>query len=960
MLRAAIDKVRETLGDRTAIVVVLAPSAGSVELLRRELALAGPFLRVTFATPDRLVRSLGDVRLVRSGARFEPAGWLYGAIAEALAALAEEGFRGAVDLTGPGWIPSFERAVRALEAAGVRAGTLEPVAFPEDLCGRRDLVAELLARVAARRERDGVAGIGELYAAAREGVDDATLPVNRALGVVVVPDTMLDAQQSAIIAAWLRPRAGVRVVYSPLDTVEDAPLGLGAIAADFEVVREAPTGTRAIDRLRRGLFGVREGGSTDDTVRIVKSPDELREMREVVRRVQTAIRAGTPLDRIAIALPDGSTAHVLEDALDTAGIPAVWLTGPSLARDPAARLLRQLVRVALEEDSVADWYPLLRHPLLRLSAQLGSGALVGSSRWRDVLAGCNANRGTSAICRALQTCAARLEDDDPGRKAHESCARVIATIAEDIAALPTHGSMSEHALAWRALAARWIGLKPERQQLDDVLASFGEGEGPPLTLAAALAQLESTLEAKPRLTGRIAEPKIRVLPPMEMLGGAFDLVCVVGLAEGRFPVRREEDVVLPDRMLDAIQEGTGRSLPRSTDLQDLERRRLAAAIASCTGSLWLSSPGTELMSARPQRPSRLLLDVASAILGRRASFEDVEAIADKAGSRARFGPDDPRDAISASEHWHARLASGSTEALASYATARRLMQLHRSIDRHRRARDEDRPYVDAWTGLVSAELVRCPVTGEGSASPHVFAEAVLRPGTYFFRRLLRAYAAKPLYDSYDPTNPKLVRRRAAAALRAAFDREGPQLLERFAKVWAEEDEALFEFRPEVAAGAAELARDLGRQLAEAMLERFDALPSAAVRTYDEQVVLDEWSLNAGAVLVGDERLVSVKALGKVPVKLKVTDAFAEMLEAAALGSSISDLTIVTAEDKVGAATVRALSTSVAELAAQTRRRAARGLWPMTKKDDRFCLAAEREALPDATDDALARLLEVIA
>ncbi|MEQ8277220.1 MAG: hypothetical protein RMA76_03275 [Deltaproteobacteria bacterium] len=948
----AVRSVRTRAGDPTAAVVVVTPSVGSAELVRRALALAGPFIRVSFAPPGRIVSALGELALAERGLTPEPAGWLGATLREAIR-------DDETGLDAPGWLPSLEQAVQKLDAAGLDADRLATVTCAPELEGRRDLLARLLGAAHERRSRERLAGartIGDLALAA---VEDRRLAFNRNVGAVVIGDASLTPSQYEVLTAWLADRPGVRLALAPLEHIELAPQGLRRAAAHLEVLDVDVAGEGDVAHLQRHLFKEPTTAAPHDgRVALVTSPDEAREMREVVREVQRAIAAGTPLDRIAIALPDGSTADLLEERLDAAGIPAVWLVGPSLARDRAGRLLRQAIRLASGEDSVAEWYAFLRHPLLRIAPRLGADALRGASQWRRALAECGAVRGTAAIRGALRAALERIdpEEDAWRHAAHTSLLAVIETFADAFAAFPEHDTLGAHAKTWSAFAKTWIGLPNERAQLADVLDAFGDA-GPAMDAADALGFLESALAAKPRLEGFMTQPGVRVVPPMELIGGELDVVCLTGLVEGRFPPRRDEDPLLTDALIEAIAASTDVHLLTSRDRADLERRRLAAAIASCTGRLWLSAPSTELMSARPQRPSRLLLDVVATLEGRRASYADLRATQQKVGSRAQFGPEDPKDAIDATEHWVARVQNGEVEALARHATPRRLMQLHRSIDRHRRSAHTDTPFIDAWTGLVSPELVLGPASGDIEARVHVFAEAALQPARYFFRRLLRAYPAPSLYHAYDATSAYVLKSRARAALRAAFDRAGPDLLARFAEVWAEEDEALFAHKPEIDADTIAMAGDLGRAFAETMLAARDDWLAAAPRTVPPND-FDGWSVAADEVLVAGPTLLATRSKAGRKT-LKIDDAFAAMLTAAAL-EDVTDIVHVDPDGGVGTVEVRALSTTVAELARVTRERAAKGLWPMAKGDDKFALALEQVSPVDATDTAaLERMLEVV-
>ena len=84
---------------------------------------------------------------------------------------------------------------------------------------------------------------------------------------------------------------------------------------------------------------------------MARTPDDVRETVEAVREVRRAVQRGVPLDRIAIALPDGRQRSALEEALARAALPTTWLVGVVASELPPARLLALAVEVALDDNS---------------------------------------------------------------------------------------------------------------------------------------------------------------------------------------------------------------------------------------------------------------------------------------------------------------------------------------------------------------------------------------------------------------------------------------------------------------------------------------------------------------------------------------------------------------------------------------------------------------------------------
>jgi hypothetical protein len=772
-LANAIGRVRAGLGDPFAPVVVLAPAGPNGVLARRTLALEGPQLRVWFETPEGLLRAQLPVGFWRE-LREEPPGWARATLGRLVLGLGAEGRLGrfAETLARRGWRDPLAASLAWLEGQGVGAAALEALAVDagtaSHLAERARILRALLAGLEAARAAEGIAAPGALAAAAtaavggREGVG-----ASLARGVVVLGDRELPRTLSGFLTRWLAGRAVVRIALPGAAALPLAPSGLAAAAGDCPVVEvalvegEVPEGLRAL--LNR-LFGGGGGAPAPDdgSVVLARTPDDVRETVECVREVQRALARGVPLDRIAIVLPDAGQAAALEEALARAEIPATFLVGRPARELGAARLLRVALDVALGEETPSRLYELLGHPALGLRGALGPEAVRGKGRWRRLLGTLASARGLARIAAGIE----RLEletERGPEEVAREQAARAsltgaIRALEAALAPLRAPGSLGAHARAWTAFLERF-GRRSEARgrllALLDPLAS-ARASGPELGAAEARVELDSLLERE--LTrGNLSERSLRVLAPMSLLGGEFDTVCLLGLSEGRFPTAAHEDAILPDELLEGLAARLGRPLPLSREHEALERRRLAAALGAARRTLWLSVPGLDFETERPTLASSLALEVASALLGRRARYRDLEpprgagagaaALTVRAGSRAQAYPPDPADAVGALEHLVTRVArgdAGARAALASHLVSRGVLQLHRSMHRACRSRE-----LDAWTGLVPPAVLAVPGLDGTPLAPHALAALLEQPGDFFFRQMLGAFPPKPL-RSYRP------------------------------------------------------------------------------------------------------------------------------------------------------------------------------------------------------------------
>lgn len=742
---------------------MITPSDLNTALLRQQLATTGPVIRIGMWTPEALVRELGRPVLTALGLRPEPGGWSSATLGAILEELRGGPLAAVAQILGqPGWRGPLIRAIRSLSAARITPNDLLQLSDPTHT-ERLQLFAALLARLEARRRAEGLYDLSDLCTAALPRADQGPWA-----GAVVIGDRRLRPDVHRVLRAWLAARPHAEVRPAPWYHLTPAPHGLRS-AVQGPVLDVPSEGQQARAVLARELFspGRPDPGAqpipADPSLVLAQTPDEVREIREAVRIVLDAIRSGTPLDRIAIVLPDASQSETLHDHLSRAGVPATHRIGPPLATAPAARFLRLALSLATGPTSVPAWHELLHQPGLQPpQPPPGPGA------WRSILSRCGAVGTGNTIVGAITDWICSLDEQgveaSDDRQAAASLVATLTALQRDLAALDTPAPPRGHADALRAFLIRWWIEGAERDQVCEALARWGgtsAGVGPSLSLAEATPELVEALQATERSRGSLTDPAIRVLPPMGLLGGAFDTIAVTGLTAGRLPRRPGEDPVLPDALVQRLNEALGAQLPDSRDLLHFETRRFAAIVSAATGRLWLSAPATDFLEGRPLLPSALLLDVASVLCRRRAGYADLARLQQRVGSRARPWVHDPSRATDPMEH---RVAStvvarrAGLRRLAVHPIARRQLGLHRALDA---------PTPTRWTGRLLPQLLDVAGLDGTPTTPWALAELLRDPGAFLVDRILKIRRPPPLYPDSDPTNPWLQDRQLLAALRRA-------------------------------------------------------------------------------------------------------------------------------------------------------------------------------------------------
>lgn len=625
--------------------------------------------------------------------------------------------------------------------------------------------------------------------------------------------------------------------------------------------------------------------------------------------------------------------------------------------------------MALGGETIQSWHRLLRFPGLRLRTHVES--VIGVGRWRSILADSGAVETRALIRRAVRRWIDGLDPSDPSRRTKresaESLLACLDRLGQEIDALAVEAPLPAHAAGWLRFLRTWLIPSPDRARIERTLAGWAAGTGPTFDLTTARALLDEALAGQQVLRGSLSDRSIRVLPPMELLAGDFDLVVVAQVAEGRFPAKRAEDVLLTDELALLLGEKTGRHLCTSHERADLERRRFAAAVGSARRSLCLFAPASEFMTGRPVRPGRLLLDVAGVLLGRRARYEDLHRLMIPAGRRARSTPAAPADAIGAVEHLLARIQADPAAQLpylAAHPIAWRLLRLQRSVDRFCRSLAEGTPYLDEWTGRITPAAVRCAISGDGPGSVARFSEATLRPGSFFFKRILRAWPAPRLRRRYDPAEKYTLRRTVRRALLDAIT-AGGDLSSAFDQAWEDRlTEALLD-QPELEPALLKIARALGRRMFAQLADLHPDLADAAMVEVPATSIHDliPWDVEAGQLVVAGDVAIEMVDQAIKRKKVQADDGFA--LALLGLGLKRAGVGITSAEriDVDGKRTTGDLTTIQEEVLGLARRAHARarlGFWPIFGAGA-FTLAAEGAIEWDPLDtEMLDRLQEALA
>lgn len=623
-LRAAVSEAKA--GDRLAPVTVVVPSNHVGVAARRAMARRGlgdgsgrgsGIAAVTFLTPYRLAEMIGAPRLAESGRRPVSTPVIAAAVRSALS--------GSAGMFAP--VASHP----ATEAALVDAYRL-----------LRDLSDDARAALSAASERAGE--VVRICEAARRSLagewydeEDLASAAAEAFGTAGAPTRDL----------------GPLVVYLPQRLTRHAGSLLAAAASQLPLVvvagatgRAAADGdaVRCVERLGGDATGWQAGNEravvAADRTRFITCSDADDEVRAAVRVVLDAVRAGTPLDRIAVLYAARDPyARLVHEQLGAAGVRANGTAVVPLAGRVAGRTLLSLLDLPARRFRRHDVFAWLTGaPIVRAGKWTPTTAWERISREAAVVEGDDWDRRLARFATEMDEQAARADGDvdQPAWRAERARADAerarelrdfVCGLIDELSGQASSSARWAERAEWaQDLLVRLLGDSVRRASWPEAERRAAERVERALDRLGALDSIEDEvtldvftrtlaleLDADLGRVGRLGEGVFT--GPISMAAGLeVDLVILLGLVEGSFPAAIRDDSLLPDRDRAAARgelAGIGQRI-------DDQERDLFTALAGA-GKHVLCVPRGDLRRSSERVPSRWAAELAGAVAGDRWS-----------------------------------------------------------------------------------------------------------------------------------------------------------------------------------------------------------------------------------------------------------------------------------------------------------------------------------------------------
>jgi len=337
----------------------------------------------------------------------------------------------------------------------------------------------------------------------------------------------------------------------------------------------------------------------DGTVSIIEAPTRRREVEEVARAIRRILERPPseriPLDRIAVVTRDLKPyADHLEATFRRYRIPLRLGATQPLRAAPPARFITDILKIPRDGYRREAILGLLNTPYVRVAARTHRGMLTETGYIDRVMLPFD-----ERIAKRRREIAEALDQEtDQGKRAAlqgklgrtDAAAKAFAELFAVLETLEPPATLADHVERLSAALDR-LGFDPAAHSLADTAAA---AMGPLLSALAELARearmiapervvsldefaalteavfAETTIENRNR-----SEQGVEVLSLVDARGLDFDLVFVIGLNDGTFPLYHRDDPLIPDDLKLALNR------PLATAL----RRRFGATAPNALGRI---------------------------------------------------------------------------------------------------------------------------------------------------------------------------------------------------------------------------------------------------------------------------------------------------------------------------------------------------------------------------------------
>ncbi|MCX8118162.1 MAG: exodeoxyribonuclease V subunit gamma [Desulfobacterota bacterium] len=419
----------------------------------------------------------------------------------------------------------------------------------------------------------------------------------------------------------------------------------------FEEIETAtpppPVRPAVLEHLCLSLFGERRPLEEETgAVEIISAPGEVREVREIVRRILRAWKEEKiPSHEIGILLRTPEVySPLLREAFESVGIEPYLREGIPLSETRAGRSLLLFLKVVAEDFSRQSVMEFATFAPLRMAQTADGDPLLNLSRWDDLSRQASILEGQGEWEPRLQRLrvaySQRLNNEEEGERGRlrgdllclDNLIRFVRELSRAARRLTEEGTWKGKVDALLDLFQTLIEEDQTAPHIRQALFSLAGLDllAPPASSREFIRLVSEALERSSVPLGRFQRNGPIIAHLMALRGVPFKMVIVPGLVEKSFPPVVRQDAILLDQERRALNRwASGREngpLPLKAEGR-LEEERLLfrLAIGAARERVVLSYPRIEPGTGKERLPSSFMLRTIEALTGRGVDFNQVES-----------------------------------------------------------------------------------------------------------------------------------------------------------------------------------------------------------------------------------------------------------------------------------------------------------------------------------------------
>lgn len=357
---------------------------------------------------------------------------------------------------------------------------------------------------------------------------------------------------------------------------------------------------------------------------ITTTSDADDEVRQIVRHVIDALRAGTPAHRIAVVTAAAEPYNrILAQQLTQAGIEFNGSTGRPVGEFAAASFLERFLRLDLENLTRSDVFALFASAKVR---DPNTGETVPDRKWRFRARKHYVNGSAADWIKQLDAAAADYDKAEEDKSDQASTCRSLAAFVKTITdrrnKVESAGTWQELIDLLGAVLSDFVPVSTDsrdEQRADAALRSalreaaiFGQvGIKPSTKELREILQLQT---ASQQINAGVYGRGVTILSLGQTVGLECDIAIVCGCIEGALPTRPGVDPLLPGRDCGRLRD-LGLEINVPAEFVPRQHRGYLAALQSASQQVLLTMPWGDLRKTQVNVPSRWLLETAAKLVG---------------------------------------------------------------------------------------------------------------------------------------------------------------------------------------------------------------------------------------------------------------------------------------------------------------------------------------------------------